>query len=182
MEEIEAIKRCQNGETEAFGLLVKNYAAVAYRSAYMLVRNREDAEDLSQEAFVRAFRKIRVFDIKRSFYPWYYCILRNLCLNHLRRRKVRAEVSLPEQNFAFADQSPSPSDRVVRAEEKRLLLLGLDRLEREEREIIALVDLQGMRYREVAEAMSIPIGTVMSRLYRARKSLIREIHKLERKE
>ena len=182
MEEVEAIRRCQNGETEAFGLLVKTYGAAAFRSAYLFVGNREYAEDLSQEAFVRAFKKITTFDVKRSFYPWYYRILRNLCLNHLRRRRVRAEVPLPEQHFELAHQGPSPSDRAVRTEEKRLLALGLNRLVRDDREIIALVDLQAMRYREVSEALSIPIGTVMSRLYRARKNLLKEIQELERRE
>ena len=85
---------------------------------------------------------------------------------------------LPEQHFEFAAQTLSPSDQAVRAEEKKLLALGLNRLGRDDREIITLVDLQGMRYREVAEALSIPVGTVMSRLYRARKTLLKEIHNM----
>ncbi len=182
MEEVEAIRKCQNGETEAFGLLVKTYGAAAFRSAYLFVGNREYAEDLSQEAFVRAFKKITTFDVKRSFYPWYYRILRNLCLNHLRRRRIRAEVPLPERHLELGDQGPSPSDQAVRAEERKLLALGLSRLGRDDREIITLGDFQEMRYREVAEALSIPRGTVMSRLHRARKNLLKETHKLERRE
>ena len=180
--EAQAIERCQKGEREAFGLLVKTYAAAAYRSAYVFLGDRKDAEDLSQEAFVRAFTKIRSFDLKCPFYPWFYRILRNLCLNHLRRRKVRAEVSLEGKHFALFAEGPDPSEQAAGAEQKRLLARGLGRLGRDDREIIALVDFEGMRYREVAEILGIPVGTVMSRLYRARKNLGQAVRKLEKGE
>ncbi len=177
-EEREYIERCRKGDREAFGPIVLAYRRNAYFTALGLVGNREEAYDLSQEAFVRAFRAIGRFDPTREFAPWFFRILRNLCSTALSRRSARWVGSIEEMREGGrefpagerfrADLLAERNDEIVR------VWSALGELDAPSREIIVLKDLQEHRYREIAEILDIPIGTVMSRLYNARQKL-REI-------
>jgi len=168
------IARAQAGDTEAFGLLVKRYMRQAYFSALGLVGSREDALDLSQEAFARAFHARKAIDPARPFYAWYYTILRRLCLNWLRDRRNRRE-RLEEAGWwieQVALVQIDPPDRALeRREAHRRIAGALAQLSDAEREVLVLKEFEGLKYREIAERMGIPIGTVMSRLYSARAHL-----------
>lgn len=169
------IRQCQRGDREAFGPIVVAYRRQAYFTALGLLGNREEAYDLSQEAFIRAFRAIGQFDPSRRFAPWFFRILRNLCSTALSRRSARPTSSLErirEGGRDFAAGDNYRADLLAeRNEEIELVWNALGRLDETSREIIVLKDLQAHRYREIAEILDIPMGTVMSRLYNARQKL-----------
>jgi len=167
--------KCRGGDREAFGPIVESYRRRAYFTALGLVGNREEAYDLSQEAFVRAFRAIGRFDPAREFAPWFFRILRNLCASAHARRKTRREDSLEKlredgREFPAGDRF-SPELLAERNEAAERVWRGLAELDAKHREVVVLKDLQGYGYREIAEILDIPIGTVMSRLYHARRKL-----------
>lgn len=175
MTEDEAIiLRCQSGDKEAYGLIVRKYMKRAYFTALGLVGSHDGAMDLSQEAFVRAFRAIDRMDAKRRFFTWYYQILRNLCLNFVRdsKRHARPFSEVSEHTLRkIQDDSHETSYGVESSEIKELVWKGLNELKEGQREIIILKDFQELSYKEIAEALDIPIGTVMSRLFNARQAL-----------
>lgn len=167
----ELILRVQRGETAAYARIVHVCRRPAYRAAFALLGSHDDALDVSQQAFIKAYNAIAGFDRGKSFFAWYYSILRNLCLNLLRDRKRHAPALSHCGAFEAASGDDDPAeatDRVLLAERVRSALLAL---KPEEREIIVLRDFEGYRYAELASMLGIPQGTVMSRLYNARKRL-----------
>ncbi len=169
----ELIRRAQAGDSDAFGQIVTRYMRAAYFAALGLVGSREDALDLSQEAFARAFRARRTLDPDRPFYAWYCTTLRRLCFNFLRDRRRRdvwmAESGAWIETAAAAVESP---DRTAeRHDERRRLVRAIATLPDHEREVLVLKEFEGLKYREIAELVGVPIGTVMSRLYAARQRL-----------
>lgn len=183
-DEQEWIARCQAGDRNAFAPIVEAYKRRAYFTALGLVGDREEAYDLSQEAFVRAFRAIRRFDNDREFAPWFFRILRNLCSSSLSKKASRKTDSLDElreggREFPARDRY-RPDLLAERSEAVERVWRGLASLDRKSREVIVLKDLQDYRYREIAEILEIPIGTVMSRLFHARQKLKTELAEEER--
>ena len=170
----EIILKCQRGDKHAFGLLVEKYMQRAYFSALGFLKSHDAALDYSQEAFVRAFRAIKRFDIKRNFFTWYYQILRNLCLNALRDRSRRARSFTDVGDSilqTIPDSNKNAYEELEQSELKKEVWKGLNALKAREREIILLKDFQDLSYKEIAELLDCPIGTVMSRLYTARQEL-----------
>ena len=166
--------QAKRGDIEAFGVLVERYKERAYMIALGFVGSPDDAMDLSQDAFVKAFKAMRSFRDGADFYPWFYAVLRNTCFNFLRRRKTRKESSLDaarEYGFDAVDDSPGPSRRLERKEMRELVLLEMDNLSPVHREILLLRHFECLSYKEMAGVLGCPIGTVMSRLYAARKAL-----------
>ncbi|WP_420632834.1 RNA polymerase sigma factor [Candidatus Palauibacter sp.] len=173
------VLRAQRGERAAFGELVTRYMQRAYYTALGLVGNHDDALDLSQEAFARAFRARATIDAERPFFPWLYQIVRRLCFNHTRDQRSRRQ-KLERVGSWLADTTMgarplSPDRAVERSELRAQVSAAIGRLAERERETLVLREFQELRYREIAELLGIPIGTVMSRLYRARRALAREI-------
>lgn len=178
------IRRAQAGDAEAFGRLVERYMRRAYYSALSLVGSREDALDISQEAFVRAFRARQTLDPERPFYAWLYQILRRLCFNFLRDRRTRlrhleAAGSWLEDEAA-GRQAVDPARALEREEERRRVGAAIELLPAREREVLVLKEFEGLTYREIASLVGIPIGTVMSRLYSARQRLADALEVRER--
>lgn len=168
----DVILRVQGGEKDAFGELVNAYMQPAYYSALALVGSHDDALDLSQLAFIRAYGSIRKFERGRCFFTWYYRILRNLCLNRIRDRASQARpLSSFEHVVEVADAEDDPSQATERSMLREKIRAALGRLPVEEREIIVMKDFDGYSYAEIAELLECPMGTVMSRLYYARKHL-----------
>ena len=167
-------RKAKHGDVQAFGLLVEEYKERAYMIALGFVGNPEDAMDLSQEAFVKAFRSMRTFKEDMGFYPWFYAILRNTCFSFLRRRKVRKESSLDaarDAGFDVPDPAPGPDTSFEDRETRAIVLRELRKLDPAHREILLLRHYEGLKYREIAGILGCPIGTVMSRLYAARRAL-----------
>jgi len=176
-EEHGLILRCQQGDRSAFEPLVRRHMRAAAAFALAWTGSREDALDLSQEAFTRAFRAIRRFDLSRPFYPWLHTILRNLCLNHLSRASRRHEVPLKD-GLDPPDPLPGPAAALERSELRRRVWEGIRALGARDREILILREFQGLSYAELAEVLQIPRGTVMSRLHTARQRLRAQLEPL----
>ena len=172
MEESEEalVRRSQAGETDAFGALVKMFAGRAIGAAFVMLGSYDDALDASQDAFVRAWRNIRRFEGKAAFYTWYSAILRNVCLDRLKRRTRDRHAGLAEEHLAASIDS-DPVLVAHRNEQDRRLWHAIFLLPLKQRDIIIVSHFHGMSYKEIAALMDIPIGTVMSRLHNARKAL-----------
>ena len=170
-DETRAIVACQKGDRDAYELIVRRYAARAAAAARSILRDAALAEDAAQEAFVRAFRAIRRFRVQERFFPWFYRILKNVCLTVLKRRK-RRELSLDAEDAPPLAAPPSdPSARASRRELRAMLESAMERLSAAHREILHLSHFEELSYKEIAACLSIPIGTVMSRLWAARRAL-----------
>jgi RNA polymerase sigma-70 factor (ECF subfamily) len=170
------VRRTRAGDTRAFGILVERYMRRAYYAALGLVGSSEDALDLSQEAFVRAFRARHTIDPDRPFYAWLYQIIRRLCFNHTRDRRTRRRGIQAAGDWLVEQASArtacmSPDRALEQAEAKRRVAAALESLSDRDREVLVLKEFEGLRYREIAEILGVPIGTVMSRLYSARRRL-----------
>jgi len=169
------LARCRRGSREAFEAVVHRYMKDAYRIALGLVGNHEDAMDLSQEAFYRAWRNLRLLEPGRQFFPWFYQILRNLCFSFLRRRRVRQTTGLPNRQgreVLGADGDWfDPEALAERDERKQAVWRAIGKLSPKHREIIILRHFQNLSYEQMARALFCNKGTVMSRLYHARRRL-----------
>lgn len=175
MDETLLIQQCRRGSAEAFEGIVKKYMKDAYYIAFGLVGNREDALDLSQEAFIRAYNNIGSFNLKWGFFPWFYRILRNLCFSHLRKRKNRQKLSLDElgeQNILLSNSScTSPDVAIQRNEQQQRIWQAISKLDDKHREVIILRHFRDLSYEQMAKTLFCNKGTVTSRLYYARKRL-----------
>ncbi|MFV1986120.1 MAG: RNA polymerase sigma factor [Gemmatimonadota bacterium] len=173
------VLRAQSGERAAFGELVGKYMQRAYYAALGLVGSHDDALDLSQEAFARAFRARASIDPERPFFPWLYQIIRRLCFNHTRdvssRRKKLEKVGSWLSDTTMGRRPDRPDRALERSDLRDQVAAAIDRLQPHEREVVVLREFEGLKYREIAETVDIPIGTVMSRLYAARRALAREL-------
>lgn len=162
MDDVEAIKRCQKGDREAFRHLVETYQKRAVAHAVAILFDRDDAEDAVQEAFIDAFKAIGSFDTSRTFYEWFYVLLRNRCYKITAKRR-------PAENIDDVQVLAAESGDV---DDTRLVIeKALHSLTREEREIVSLKYFSGLSYDELATHLQIPRGTVMSRLFYARQRL-----------
>jgi RNA polymerase sigma-70 factor (ECF subfamily) len=177
LDDRDLILRCQAGDRSAFEPIVLRYNRRAAAFALGWTGNREDALELSQEAFARAYRALHRFDPSRPFYPWFHRILKNLCIDHLGRARRLHEVPLDDVAPIASDRS-SPQERAERAERRRAVWEALRRLSPMDREILILREFQGLTYAELATVLQIPKGTVMSRLHNSRKRLRAELEAL----
>jgi RNA polymerase sigma-70 factor, ECF subfamily len=172
------VQACRAGHTEAFGTLVRRHQDRLYPTILRLIGSAEDAEDVLQDSFVRAFEKLDQFHGESSFYTWIYRIAVNLALSGHRRRRIRSS-HRPQLGSRVAagedppDESPEadPTLPVERAERERLVEAALDKLCPEHRAVVILKDFDGHRYEEISEILQVPVGTVRSRLHRARCEL-----------
>jgi RNA polymerase sigma-70 factor (ECF subfamily) len=162
MDDRAIIERCLTGEKDAFRFLVERYQSQAAGHALAILGSREDALDATQDAFIDAFRSLGKFDRTRRFYPWFYVLLRNRCYKMIAKRRETESI---EEAEILAPRGG------VSGEERIALERALGSLSREDREIVTLKYLDGFSYDEIAELLEIPRGTVMSRLFYARKEL-----------
>jgi RNA polymerase sigma-70 factor (ECF subfamily) len=173
----EVVRRVQAGDSEAFGVLVEKYKRKTFRLAYGVLRDQEEALDVAQEAFVKAFRSLPKFKGDSAFYTWLFRITMNLSLDRKRQRVARAkslgadDVPPEEWERTAVATDVSPDDEAASAERRARIARALDTLPEHHRSIIILSDIEGLSYREIADVLGIPMGTVMSRLHNARKRL-----------
>ncbi len=174
------VARSRHGDTAAFDQLVVRYQRRIYSLAYNMTSSREDADDIVQEAFTKAYRSLRRFHGRSSFYTWIYAIASNLALNLLRKRKRRPTASLDEldeEGFAndpaFVDTSiAGDTPRQVRMRElQERLNEALQELSEDHRAVVALHDIGGVPHTEIARILGVSEGTVRSRLFYARRIL-----------
>jgi len=186
MDEITLIQNAKNGDLEAFNRLILAYQEMVYNQAYRVMGEADAAEDATQEAFISAYRKIHTYR-GGSFKAWLLRIVTNACYDELRRRKRRPVVALEptdgydneiESPHWLADPGESPEDFTLRSELSLAIQRCLDTLSDDFRTVVVLVDIQGMDYSEAAEIMGTPLGTIKSRLARARRGMRNCLQKL----
>lgn len=169
------VEACCAGETEAFGILVRRYQDRLYPTLLRLSGCAEDAHDLLQDAFLRAYQKLGHFHGDSSFFTWVYRIAVNLALSDRRRRKGPRRLGDVSKGEAFdppdLSDASDPSLPLERAERDDQIQRALNALAADHRAVVVLKDLDGLRYEEIASILGVPVGTVRSRLHRARSEL-----------
>ena len=182
------IRRCRRGDERSFEILFERYKARIYTFAVRFVRDAKIAEDILQETFIKLFRKARHFRHQAKFSTWLYTIAANLCKDELKRRRRRETVSLDapatDQSLEgrplptvqiLSDSSEWPRVEAEKREFSRVLAQALEELPENSRMVVELHVMHGLRYREVAEVLGIPIGTVQSRMHNAVQLLRKKV-------
>ena len=179
--ELDLVKQCQGGNTEAFDQLVTRYRTRVFAMIYNMVHNEQDAWDLAQDSFVKAWKSIRRFRGRSSFYTWIYRIVMNVTIDWLRKKQVKGagtefndaiqlrEIEPGSRTSPKAD--PLPHERMERSEIRARIDNAIAQISPEHRAVIVMKEIEEMQYHEIAEALGCSIGTVMSRLFYARKKL-----------
>lgn len=178
----EIVALCQQGQSEVFEVLVRKYMEKAFRIAFDFTRDTEEAKDLSQEAFLRAFSRIKQFDGRSSFYTWFYRLIVNLCLDHARRKgrviweRLERETEGSTEIVEIADGSSLPDEEAIAGEAKRKADLTLEAMPNKQRTAFLLRNHQGLSIPDIAKVMKTTEGTVRVYLHRAvaalRQSLV----------
>ena len=181
----EIVRRAQAGDHDAFRMLVERYQGRAYGLALRVLRDEEQAKDAVQDAFLKVYRSLDRFEGRAGFYTWLYRIVMNQCLDRKRRDKSDREVEWNDESAAgvlnASESAASPAGRdadreapdvaIERSEIRRAVARAIDALPEDARRTIQLREIDDLSYKEIAEAMGIPKGTVMSRLHYARQRL-----------
>ncbi len=175
----DVVQRARAGDHAAFRVLVERYQGRAYRLALRVLRDEDQARDVVQDAFLKVYGSLDRFEGRSSFYTWLYRIVMNLCLDRKRRDRSDREVEWDEETAggsladpAVADPAQSgPEAEAVRSELRTFVARAIEALPEDARRAIQLREIDGLSYKEIAEALGIPKGTVMSRLYYARRRL-----------
>jgi RNA polymerase sigma-70 factor, ECF subfamily len=161
------------GDSAAFGLLVRRYQDRLFTALVHIASSRDEAEDVAQDAFIQAYLKLSTFARNSSFYTWLYRIAFNTAIS--RRRRKRVENSIEQAKDAVgdepADRGDMPHDRLMREERGELIRRALGEISEEHRAILVLREIEGCDYEEISRILELPVGTVRSRLHRARLQL-----------
>ena len=180
LDERELVRQCQTGDTAAFGELVARYRNKVYTMVYAMVQNEQDALDLAQEGFLHAWRAIHRFKGRSSFYTWLYRIMRNVTVDSLRRKRMYADAEFDDRTAAVniepgsqttPSAAPLPAKELQRKELQQRINDAIAQLSPSHRAVIVMKEFENLQYHEIAEILECSIGTVMSRLYYARKRL-----------
>ncbi|MCO4744189.1 MAG: sigma-70 family RNA polymerase sigma factor [Proteobacteria bacterium] len=179
LDDSEMVLAVRDGDTTAFRGLVEKYQGRVYSMLYGMLRNREDARDVTQDAFVKAFHRLDSFRLESSFYTWLYRIAMNLAIDLVRKRKRRQTTSFEEDiatrdgdgEIAAAHSEDGPNKVLQRKRLYKRIMDAVETLPEDQKQAILLRELEGLSYKEISEIMGIPEGTVMSRLFYARKKL-----------
>ena len=175
----DVVQRARAGDHAAFRVLVERYQGRAYRLALRVLRDEDQARDVVQDAFLKVYGSLDRFEGRSGFYTWLYRIVMNLCIDRKRRDRSNREVEWDEETAggslvdpAGADPAQSgPEAEALSSELRALVARAIEALPEDARRAIQLREIDGLSYKEIAEALGIPKGTVMSRLYYARRRL-----------
>lgn len=177
-EELAVIRRVQKGDVNAFEALVSAYEKNVYNLALRMMGNAQDAEDMAQEAFLKAYNSLPGFRGDSKFSVWLYRIVSNVCLDQLRKKSKRPTVSLSmededgeETQLDLPDTAQSPEEVLEKKLTREAVRRGLAQLPEDARQILLLREIQGLSYEEIGETLGLEPGTVKSRIFRARKRL-----------
>ena len=176
------IRQCLAGDEQAYRELVGQYQRRVYALALRMVRQAEDAEDITQETFVRMFRALDRYDLERPFSTWLFTIASRLCIDHIRRRRTapvalyyRDSESGEEREIEVQDAGVRPDEAAQREQEERKVQGLIDALPPHYRVVVVLRHQQELSYEEIAEVLGMPLGTVKARIHRARALLARRL-------
>jgi RNA polymerase sigma-70 factor, ECF subfamily len=167
VDERERILAARDGDEAAKGWLVKQYTPTVYRFTYRMLRNEQDARDVTQDTLIKVMRNLHRYDPDRKFSTWVFGIARNTAIDETRRRKRVAPA--PKKEPAY--EGPDAQELTSRGERARKLHSAMELLPPKYREVLVLYHFEHLKYREIAASLELPIGTVMNRIFRARKRL-----------
>lgn len=178
MTEQELVARAKAGDDEAFAQLMRDNEKRIYNLALRMTGNPEDAMDLAQEAFLNAWRGLKFFKGDSAFSTWVYRLASNACIDHLRKQKRRQDISVPmpgeqddERPVEIPDERFQPEQELERRELNREVMQSLEQLSDEHRQVLVMREINGRSYQEIADVLDLEVGTVKSRIARARNSL-----------
>jgi RNA polymerase sigma-70 factor (ECF subfamily) len=178
MDDVALFKAAQKGDMPAFEELVARHRDKIYARAFSMMRNEEDAVDLSQEAWVKAWQRLKQFQGESSFLTWMTRIVINLCLDQLRKQKRQRSESIEEMQEESGGVerqmpivTPNPTEKLERTELRVRIDKALGQLSYEHRTVLILHEFEELEYKEIAKRMQCSIGTVMSRLFYARRKM-----------
>lgn len=177
MDDIELIRRARTGEEAAFSELVRRYQRQVANLVYLTMGTRDGLEDLAQEVFIRVHRSLPRFNFRSSFFSWVYRITVNLCIDEIRKRKIRRALSLEflaeggDQRVLDHPAHSTPADDLLKEERRQMVLDGLQALSPMHREVLILREYQDLPYEEIARVLGVSVQAVKSRLFRARTEL-----------
>ena len=179
--ELDLVKRCQAGEADAFDELVVRYRTRIFGMIYIMVHNEQDAWDLAQDSFVKAWKSMKRFRGQSSFYTWMYRIVMNVTIDWLRKKQIKGAGAEFDDSIQLKEIDPAsktvpkpdalPYERMQQTEIRAQIDSAIGQLTPEHRAVILMKEIEDMQYHEIAEALGCSIGTVMSRLFYARKKL-----------
>ncbi|MGD1044349.1 MAG: sigma-70 family RNA polymerase sigma factor [Bacteroidota bacterium] len=177
IDDFSLIRAIQAGDHQAFESLVRRYQRQVANLIYVTMGSRDDVDDIAQEVFIRVYRSLPRFKFDASFFSWIYRITMNLCIDEIRKRKIRKVLSLDfltedvlEQNRKSKDHL-MPSDSILADERRQVVQSALQRLKPEHRDILVLREYNDLGYSEIAETLNISLEAVKSRIFRARSEL-----------
>jgi len=179
-DDIELVAKCQRGDMQAFNELVTKYRGKVYAMIYNMVHSEQDAWDLAQDGFLKAWKSISRFRGQSAFYTWLYRIMMNVAIDWTRKKQIMGDVEFDEElgikgveagasTAPHAD--PLPFQKIERREIRERIDDAVEKLSPEHRAVILMREMDGMQYEEIAEVLDCSVGTVMSRLFYARKKL-----------
>ena len=174
MTEQELVRAAAGGDTEAFARLVRTYENKIYSLAFRMCGSADDAGDIAQEAFLAAWRGLPAFRGEAGFATWLYRLTSNAAIDYLRRqKKQRGDMSLDDEELGLdaVDTGPGPQDAAERTEVRSAVAEGLQALSEGHRQVLVLREIQGLSYEEIADVLEVDLGTVKSRISRARSAL-----------
>ncbi|PYJ16949.1 MAG: RNA polymerase subunit sigma [Verrucomicrobia bacterium] len=179
--ELDLVRRCQAGDTEAFDELVTRYRTRVFGMIYNMVHSEQDAWDLAQDSFLKAWKSIKRFRGRSSFYTWIYRIVMNVTIDWLRKKQIKGAGTEFDDAIQLRQVDPAsktvpktealPYETIERGEIRVRIDKAIAQLSSEQRAVILMKEIEDMQYHEIAEALGCSIGTVMSRLFYARKKL-----------
>jgi RNA polymerase sigma-70 factor (ECF subfamily) len=183
-QDLELLKRCLTGENSAWEDLLRVYTRKIYNLCYRFTGRTHEAEDLTQEVFIKIYQTLRSYDAGQgSFSTWLHRVARNHLVDHYRRTKKDRMTSSIEDDLATLEEKPSlgvePTSHLEARERQELLQQALDRLSPDLREAVVLRDLHDLDYLEIAQVLGVPQGTVKSRINRGRLELARVLKRME---
>jgi len=176
-EQPEWLEKARQNDINAWEKLVKEYESMVYHIAYRMMQNEQEAKDISQEIFIKVYRNLPKFDGKSAFSTWLYRIAVNTCIDTLRKNKTKQTVSweqYTEQNKNETATYQTPENIYLQREKQNDIMETLQNLSPEHKAIILMRDMQDMTYGEIAECLSVSLGTVKSRIARAREQFKKE--------
>src|SRR6187397_2508455 len=179
------IEKCLAGDQQAWDQIVRQHWRKVFNLAYKFVGRHDEAEDLTQEIFLRIFKALHTFDRRANFQTWLISISRNLCIDHYRSRRKERETmarDIDASNLTPASTDRGPYSQLEQADVKQLIKTALAELPATLREAVVLRDLQEFSYLEIADRLQLPEGTVKSRINRGRLELARQLKRLQDKQ
>lgn len=176
-EDVEVVRKVLDGDSNAFSGLVEKYQRPIFNFIYRFFGSYDQAGELTQDTFLKAFQSLRSFDPARRFSTWLYTIAKNLCIDEYKRRRHAPTVYLDELPEGMEMKSgqgviANPQTQCIRAEEEARLTTAIGRLEPDKKMALILHYFQGLSYNEIAETLAIPLSTVKIRIFRAKKALL----------